>query len=219
MQIYSKCAFRYYLSEILKLDIYEENFSAVIGSMVHFIMEQCLRNKDYDTDKYADIFCKGRVFTKREYFFLNKYKENIKDLLKQVLQEKEYMSFDQALYEEKIEIDYGNNIKFVGVIDKILYYVDNDKTYICLVDYKTGNDIISLNNLKYGLDMQLPIYLYLSTKMNFKNPVYVGDTSGDAKSAKDAGIDFIYAEYGFGEVSDDRYVAKIESFAELSAIL
>ena len=38
-------------------------------------------------------------------------------------------------------------------------------------------------------------------------------------SAKDVGIDFIYAAYGFGKVSDDRYVAKIESFAELSAIL
>ena len=59
----------------------------------------------------------------------------------------------------------------------------------------------------------------LIERNGLKNPVYVGDTSGDAKSAKDAGIDFIYAEYGFGEVSDDRYVAKIESFAELSAIL
>ena len=59
----------------------------------------------------------------------------------------------------------------------------------------------------------------LMERNGLKNPVYVGDTSGDAKSAKDAGIDFIYAAYGFGEVSDDRYVAKIESFAELSAIL
>ena len=49
--------------------------------------------------------------------------------------------------------------------------------------------------------------------------MYVGDTAGDAKSAKDAGIDFIYAEYGFGEVSDDRYVAKIENFTELAEIL
>ena len=49
--------------------------------------------------------------------------------------------------------------------------------------------------------------------------MYVGDTAGDAKSAKDAGIDFIYAAYGFGEVSDDSYVAKIESFAELAEIL
>jgi phosphoglycolate phosphatase len=43
--------------------------------------------------------------------------------------------------------------------------------------------------------------------------------AGDAKSAKDAGIDFIYAEYGFGDVSKDSYVAKIESFAELAEIL
>lgn len=231
MQIYSKCAFRYYLSEILKLDIYEENFSAVIGSMVHFIMEQCLRNKDYDTDKYADIFCKERVFTKREYFFLNKYKENIKDLLKQVLQEKDYMSFDQALYEEKIEIDYGNNIKFVGVIDKILYYVDNDKTYICLVDYKTGNDIISLNNLKYGLDMQLPIYLYLSTKMNFKNPVYVGfylqkfnisekdyRLQGYSNSDKDI-LSLIDSDYDNSKIIKGLKTLKDGSFAKSSKVI
>ena len=59
----------------------------------------------------------------------------------------------------------------------------------------------------------------LIERNNLKNPVYVGDTAGDAKSAKDAGIDFIYAEYGFGEVSDDRYVAKIENFTELAEIL
>ena len=35
--------------------------------------------------------------------------------------------------------------------------------------------------------------------------VYVGDTTGDVKGALEAGIPFIYAEYGFGEVSDIRY--------------
>ena len=59
----------------------------------------------------------------------------------------------------------------------------------------------------------------LMERNGLKNPVYVGDTSGDAKSAEDAGIDFIYAAYGFGEVSDDRYVAKIDSFSELEKIL
>ena len=59
----------------------------------------------------------------------------------------------------------------------------------------------------------------LMERNGLKNPVYVGDTAGDAKSAKDAGIDFIYAEYGFGDVSKDCYVAKIESFAELAEIL
>lgn len=32
--------------------------------------------------------------------------------------------------------------------------------------------------------------------------VYVGDTMGDYNSARDAGVDFIYAKYGFGDVPD-----------------
>ncbi|MDQ0428795.1 phosphoglycolate phosphatase [Planomicrobium stackebrandtii] len=34
-----------------------------------------------------------------------------------------------------------------------------------------------------------------------KNPVYIGDTEGDHQAAKFAGIPFVYAAYGFGEVS------------------
>ncbi|MGM0840061.1 MAG: HAD family hydrolase [Bacillota bacterium] len=44
-------------------------------------------------------------------------------------------------------------------------------------------------------------------------PVYVGDTDGDQKAAKEAGIPFIYARYGFGEV--DEYTQTIDSFDEL----
>lgn len=174
MQTYNKCAFRYYLSDILKLDIFEENFSTVIGSMVHYVMEKCLLNNEIDTDKYADEFLKDKVLTKKEQFFINKYKTNLRELLDQVLLEKEYSLFNQAMYEKKIDIDYGDNVHFVGIIDKILYYIDNDKTYISLIDYKTGNDDISLKYLKYGLNIQLPIYLYLSTKLGFDNVLYPG---------------------------------------------
>ncbi len=59
----------------------------------------------------------------------------------------------------------------------------------------------------------------LIERNKLNTPVYVGDTSGDAQSAKDAGIDFIYAAYGFGEVSDKDYIAKIDSFEELKNIL
>jgi len=41
-------------------------------------------------------------------------------------------------------------------------------------------------------------------------PVYIGDTEGDQKAAKEAGIPFIYARYGFGEV--DEYTQAIDSF-------
>lgn len=174
MQLYNKCAFRYYLAKILKLDIFEENFSTVIGSMVHYVMEMCLSNNDIDTDKYVNIFLKDKEFSKKEWFFLDKYKVMIKELLDQVILEREYSLFNQALYEKEIMIDYGDNVKFVGIIDKVLYYIDNNQTYIALIDYKTGNDNISLKYLKYGLDIQLPIYLYLSKRMEFSNPKYVG---------------------------------------------
>lgn len=174
MQIYNKCAFRYYLSDILKLDIFEENYSTVIGSMVHYTMEKCLSNNDNNIDKYVNDFLKDKVLSKKEQFFLEKYKKEIYELLNQIILEKEYSSLNEAMYEKRIDIDYGNNIHFIGIIDKILYFIDNDTTYIALIDYKTGNDEISLKYFKYGLNIQLPIYLYLSSKLQFNNPTYTG---------------------------------------------
>ncbi|BCJ95597.1 haloacid dehalogenase [Anaerocolumna cellulosilytica] len=52
---------------------------------------------------------------------------------------------------------------------------------------------------------------------SLKNPVYVGDTNGDATAAKKAGIPFIYARYGFGEVAE--YERSIDSIKELPALL
>ncbi|WP_368073022.1 HAD family hydrolase [Virgibacillus salinus] len=51
---------------------------------------------------------------------------------------------------------------------------------------------------------------------NLSNPVYVGDTEGDLEAARFAEIPFIYAEYGFGQVS--QYDKVIESFEELLCI-
>lgn len=59
----------------------------------------------------------------------------------------------------------------------------------------------------------------LIERNNLNNPVYIGDTAGDAQSAKDAGIDFIYAAYGFGEVAACDYVADIDAFEKLADIL
>lgn len=46
-----------------------------------------------------------------------------------------------------------------------------------------------------------------------KSPIYVGDTAGDAESAKAAEIPFVYARYGFGNVEKYDYV--IDSFEEI----
>lgn len=75
---------------------------------------------------------------------------------------------------------------------------------------------------KYFLDYENPGRTGLSKGENIKliiernnltKPVYVGDTEGDQKASKHAGIPFVYAKYGFGQVSE--YDDVIEKFDDL----
>ena len=50
--------------------------------------------------------------------------------------------------------------------------------------------------------------LRLIKKNHLQHPVYVGDTQGDADACKEAGVPFILAEYGFGEVEAPNYRIK-----------
>lgn len=52
---------------------------------------------------------------------------------------------------------------------------------------------------------------------HLKSAIYVGDTLGDAQSAIDANIPFIFAKYGFGKVENCAF--KINAFDELLKIL
>lgn len=52
---------------------------------------------------------------------------------------------------------------------------------------------------------------------NMLKPVYVGDTNADAKAAAEAGVPFIFARYGFGDVKE--YFDVIDSLPELGSKL
>lgn len=54
----------------------------------------------------------------------------------------------------------------------------------------------------------------IAERNGLKAPIYVGDTLGDAKASKEAGVPFVYARYGFGDVKEYDYV--IDSFPELA---
>ena len=57
----------------------------------------------------------------------------------------------------------------------------------------------------------------LCERNGLHNPVYVGDTQGDADACKEAGVPFIWASYGFGNA--ESYYAKIEQFKELKNVI
>lgn len=56
----------------------------------------------------------------------------------------------------------------------------------------------------------------VAARNGLKNPVYVGDTALDYRSAREAGVPFIHAAYGFGTVEG---VPAIHSPEELPALL
>ena len=49
----------------------------------------------------------------------------------------------------------------------------------------------------------------------FKNPVYVGDTELDYDSAERAGLPFIHAAYGFGQVPEAPQISSISELLEI----
>ncbi|MBR1737900.1 MAG: HAD family hydrolase [Firmicutes bacterium] len=57
----------------------------------------------------------------------------------------------------------------------------------------------------------------IAEKYGMKEPVYVGDTQGDADAAKSAGVRFVFAAYGFGEVKE--YDERVERIGELTEVM
>lgn len=56
-------------------------------------------------------------------------------------------------------------------------------------------------------------------RFGLQAPVYVGDTPGDLAASQGAGVPFIFATYGFGQLSPAEAPARIASLAELPELL
>ena len=48
-----------------------------------------------------------------------------------------------------------------GTVDRVDGWVDGDKLYLCVADYKTGKKQFSLTDVRYGLGIQMLVYLFL----------------------------------------------------------
>ena len=151
---YYKCSFKYYLSNILRIRKKENDFSATIGTLFHHFLEE---NDNVDI-KYNDYVLSLNLDS-REKTLLNNLKDEVISVINSIKDQEKLTKLNSELHEYKHEIDISNklNVIFKGFIDKVKY---NDNS-LCLIDYKTGDVKMSNFNVKYGLNMQLPSYLYL----------------------------------------------------------
>ena len=171
---YNECAFRFLIANVLNLTPYEETFFTIIGNMYHHILEIGLFKK-IDVEKEVNLFLKDKQFTYKEKYFLKKLIKDLEFTLDEIKKQTNEIALDKYLFEKEIKVEKGNNlsITFKGFVDKIIYNDDKVKKIAVLIDYKTGNIDIDLSYIKYGINMQLPVYLYL-VKQELKEVEFAG---------------------------------------------
>ena len=157
MKTYFSCAFHYYLDYVLKLSIKEDTLSTKLGTYVHQILQDSY-NKDFDFNTLTNSLKED--MTEKEKFYASRFDEVLKRLLQFNYEYENNMELKDVKREEKIEIKNGF-ITLKGFIDKIRFLKQNNELYLAIYDYKTGSDEVSLDNISYGYNMQLPTYLYL----------------------------------------------------------
>lgn len=90
-------------------------------------------------------------------------------------------------------------------------YLNAFLTHYNLKDVFTDYECAGSSPLSKGENIRL-----LFERNRFEKAIYVGDTKSDENAAKEAGLPFVYASYGFGEVDD--YISKINSFEEIKEV-
>lgn len=157
---YYQCQYKYYLKYLLKFVNYEENFYLLIGNLFHYMLERFYQ-LNFDFEKEWTSFLNNKKISPKEDILLIKMKEEMKYIIKQLIIEKELMNIKEVICEDSIKVIVRDKINFNGKIDKIII---NHPNLVSVVDYKTGGIDKDLNNNKYGLNLQLPCYLYLLKK-------------------------------------------------------
>ncbi len=164
MSNFFKCSFAYYLNKFLRLSEYEDTLGATLGQFAHKILEDSYNddfNLEVNKDKYFEVFK-----TSKEKFFGEIMFSLVKKVIEFNKESEERSALDQKMLEGNIDVKVDELFTFNGRIDKMLYKLDGDNAYIAIIDYKTGGDKPSLNNLEDGLNLQLPSYIYLASNMD-----------------------------------------------------
>ena len=155
--LYIGCPFSYLLKNIWHLDEFEDTLNTKIGNVFHKILEDHTKS----IFKSLDCYINDNSFSKKEKFFIKKLYHQL-----EVASRRHDEFFAASCFNiEKGELDslYMNidaSTILQGRIDSFL--IDETHHYIGFLDYKTGAQRFSLDGVKKGIDLQLPIYYLLA---------------------------------------------------------
>ncbi len=187
------CRFSYFMNYGLRLREREvaEIDNREYGSFVHYILEkfvkdhtkmqmlsmdeECIKSAVTTiANEYADLHFGGLANkTQRFVYLFKRVIDNASKLTKHLVDELVQSSFNPEAFELSIGNDIpaytltlptGQTISIRGKVDRADIMRTEDKTYIRVVDYKTGTKIFELSDVMFGINMQMLIYLSAISK-------------------------------------------------------
>ena len=147
------------------------------GNFIHYILENILKNTDYQNeqvseytkqyiDKYADeYFAKNLITDVKFEYILNNLKQNTHKIVCNIIEEIEASKFKPVDFE--LEISKYSDVKplkisdfsIIGKVDRIDLYKDENSMLLRIIDYKSGVKKLDLSHFHHGLNMQMFIYM------------------------------------------------------------
>lgn len=165
LENYASCPFKFFIDNILQLNIFEPSFAAEIGKLCHSVLENVYSN---DFDNEFEKALKNFTYTnEREKIIIPKIKIMLKKAVEHILEHSDHINFlrNDKNYSTGKEVTLHStlsNHEIMGRIDSIIFSEENNKKYYSIIDYKTGGFSFNINKLKDNESLQLPLYILLS---------------------------------------------------------
>lgn len=186
---YASCPFSFFARYLLKLrEDKKASFSAPeVGTFIHAILEEFVAARTADgiftplpekeakeevdrlTESYILSVAGEYAQDKRFIYAVNKFKRTLGLLIKNISAEFAQSKFCPVGFEVKIgmgdlpavEIPTEKGVvRLCGIVDRTDTCVIDGKTYLRVIDYKTGDKKFSLEKIEKGLDLQMLMYLF-----------------------------------------------------------
>lgn len=190
LENFVKCPFSYYAKDVLRLkDQITDDFQAQdIGNFMHAVFEnfftvlngrsvkelsdeQLAVIADEAVADYRSRIVRGKTTRRLEYLF-DRLGDLSRLLIGNLIAEFRSAEFEPRFFEMPIDnqpgnvhpfrVDLGDGraVSLYGRVDRVDSYTKDGKTYVRVVDYKTGKKSFSLEDVRLGLNLQMLIYLF-----------------------------------------------------------
>ena len=160
-----QCQYKYYLSDVLKLDPKEDPYYLHLGTLTHKVFEKIKSNLAIFDQTFDEILSSMASLSAKERMIFSHLKPRILDVLQFNINHQDHMIHPSIDEEVRFQIKLDDHTQLNGTIDKVILTKDQKgHTYASLLDYKSGLESFKPKHVPFGLSLQLPIYALLMDK-------------------------------------------------------